>query len=559
MNTRYAMALVLTVSILMLTGCKSDDEEVPTVNVTKTSTEILYPTVDQKMTISFTASADWTASCSANWLRVSPALGKAGSHTITVTTTQTNRTKATRSAQIIISAGPTQKSISVRQSGEYGLFDQDAYEVGAEGGKVSITFTSNVDNVENLTLAYNSQVKWIHWDDAASTRSGEELQYKVNDLIVDPNESPTPRSAIYVLALLTSDGNWVGLDTTYVQQAGISSGYESSDYSADGTVTMMQKATKGSGIKIVMMGDGFADKDINDGTYKKVMEKSMEYLFSEEPAKSLRDYFSVYAVTAVSKNDQVGEGYSTVFSAVPDPQSSNIAADEKVVEKYTKKVNDVPDLTNVLSIVILNSHVHNGVTYLYTNNNTMSPIQYAIALCPVINDLENEEFRTVLVHEAIGHGLAKLGDEYGYKENGAATQEVYNRIANLHQYGWVRNVDSTNNLTKVDWHQFLGDDRYNNENIGAYEGGYTYTLGIYKPTQKSMMNGNDSPFNAPSRKAIYDRVMKLGEGKSESAYEEFVAFDQQHQPEQWSYSLSRSTRSGAVKRLAPPVMIYREW
>ena len=43
--------------------------------------------------------------------------------------------------------------------------------------------------------------------------------------------------------------------------------YESEDYSADGQTEMLQEATEGEGIPIVLMGDGFTDADIADSTY----------------------------------------------------------------------------------------------------------------------------------------------------------------------------------------------------------------------------------------------------------------------------------------------------
>ena len=73
-----------------------------------------------------------------------------------------------------------------------------------------------------------------------------------------------------------------------------------------------------------------------------------------------------------------------------------------------------------------------------------------------------------------------------------------------------------------------------------------------------MMNDNRSPFNAPSRQAIYNRVMKLALGQ-EPTYEEFTAFDQAHQPAVWDYSTL--TRQGGVcdvrMPLAPPRLIAR--
>lgn len=63
--------------------------------------------------------------------------------------------------------------------------------------------------------------------------------------------------------------------------------YTSSDYSKDGEVFTLQKATKGKGIDLVFMGDAFVDKDMEpNGLYEQMMEAGMEKLFSIEPYKS---------------------------------------------------------------------------------------------------------------------------------------------------------------------------------------------------------------------------------------------------------------------------------
>ena len=54
------------------------------------------------------------------------------------------------------------------------------------------------------------------------------------------------------------------------------------------------------GINIVLMGDGYTDRLIADGTYDNTMNTAMEKLFTEEPYKSFRNYFNVYSVSVVS-------------------------------------------------------------------------------------------------------------------------------------------------------------------------------------------------------------------------------------------------------------------
>ena len=63
-----------------------------------------------------------------------------------------------------------------------------------------------------------------------------------------------------------------------------------------------------------------------------------------------------------------------------------------------KKVKGI-DENRALAVVILNTNLHKGVTYMYADSR--SNTSYAVALCPIIENLESEMFREVLVHEAI--------------------------------------------------------------------------------------------------------------------------------------------------------------
>lgn len=539
---------VLAFFFCLVSAC-TEESSSRGITLTSSSAVELYPVVNQKGTVSFNAPSNWTASCSASWLYITPRQGGAGDNTITLTTTSTNQTKATRSAQLNITSRGSQKNVTVVQSGKYALFLQNETTLGPEGGSLTLRFVSNMEEDDNLQVGYREQ-NWIGWADRSRmTRS--EWQGKLPVLNIQPNTSSETRTAAFALMMGTPDGEWLGLDTCFVHQLGYSDDYASTDYSDDGTVTLLQQARTGRGINVVIMGDGFADRDIADGTYMSVMCQTIENMFSEEPIRSLRDYFNVYAVTAVSQNSGVGSSYSTVFSTVPSMTDSNIACDESKIEEYLKKVSGI-NLRNALAIVILNGHSHNGVTYWYTDQNHQ-PLQYALALCPVIDDLESETFRQVLTHEVVGHGLAKLGDEYGYERQGTATDEVISKVNSMHDYGWVSNVDTSSDPSAVVWSLFIGDTQFQNEAIGVYEGGYTYVAGIYRSTPESMMNSNQSPFNAPSRYAIYKKVMELGEGRANVPYGEFVVFDAEHKPSVWDYSVTRSSQSSCW-RPAPPVL-----
>lgn len=184
-----------------------------------------------------------------------------------------------------------------------------------------------------------------------------------------------------------------------------------------------------------------------------------------------------------------------------------------------------------MAVVVLNTSAYAGTTYFGYQDGNGKFIEFAIAYCPVIESLESEYFRQVLVHEAIGHGFGKLEDEYVYPEKGSVTTLEMQRIRIMQANGWAQNVDFTASADTVLWAPFLTDSHYQNEHLGVYEGACTYSEGIYRPSEDSMMNSNTCAFNAPSRKSLYGKVMKIGTAVEEVTYEDFVAFDIAHLPE----------------------------
>lgn len=544
----------------LLAGCAKD--EVGGVSISSGETTELYAVTNLSQEVKFFAGDDWTATCPANWLTFSPKKGGEGANTITVSTTSTNRTKSVRSAKLTITSGGKKRTVTIKQSGDYGVFDADEFSYSPEGGKLDITFKTNLDDDKLFFYMSTGMDEWIPELKKDKARTRAELRDgKIKTLTVSPNTDVNPRTGAFFLAMKDKMGNPLMLDTLYIYQGGMTDGYYSVDYSADGQVEQLNKSTQGKGIPIVLMGDGFQDRHIADSTYLRVMNQAMDNLFSEEPFKSLKNYFDVYAVTAVSKHNNFGEDYQTALGTVPDHQSMGIKMDTKAVMSYVKRVNEIDSL-NTLAVVILNTNIHRGVTYMFYNKDNTPPINYAIALCPVIDSLKSESFRSVLVHEAVGHGFAKLADEYVRSTEGSATEKEIKWLKEYHAEDRLLNVDSESDPSKTIWSRFVTDPEYANENLGAYEGGWTYYTGIYRPSEESMMRSNNAPFNAPSRRAIYDRVMLLALDKK-TTYDDFVAFDKDHKPTKWSYEARYGARTrqswDAPWHPAPPRMILRTW
>lgn len=73
-------------------------------------------------------------------------------------------------------------------------------------------------------------------------------------------------------------------------------------------VKTLRKASQGKGVNLVLMGDGYTDAMIADGTYDAAIKRMYDVLFVEEPYKSLSDRFNVYQVIDdYRRNDNSGE------------------------------------------------------------------------------------------------------------------------------------------------------------------------------------------------------------------------------------------------------------
>ena len=550
------LSLGLVVISLVMTGCSEDGTSSAgiTWDSSFSGTTEMYPVVNQSSEIKFKAESSWKASCSAKWLTFSPKSGEKGNQVITVATTSTNRTKNTRTAQLTIESGGSTKTVTIKQSGEYAVFEHDELNFTSDGGPLNETFVSSLDQDNLFVYATDGIDEWIQSTNS-NDRTRQEYKYSFQNLRVQPNTSKDPRTGAFFLMMKDKSGNPLALDTLFIYQEGASDGYQSSDYSQDGKVSQLNIASQGKGIPIVIMGDGFVDKEIADGSYSRTINQAMEHLFSEEPIKSLREYFNVYQVNAVSKRNIFDGTSSTVFGTVPDHQTMGIDVDASQVMKYVKKVEGI-DSIHALAVVIMNMNINKGVTYMMASNK-ISDYSYSIALCPVIDSLKSEMFRSVLVHEAVGHGFAKLADEYVRSTEGSATDDDIKELKERHEkYGWFLNVDSEKDSTKVLWTKFIYDAEFSNEKIGTYEGGYTFFKGVYRPSEESMMRSNDAPFNAPSRQVIYNKVMKMALDRTPT-YQEFVEFDKAHKPTTWKYRDRTRQSGGDIWRPAPPRIIWR--
>ena len=402
------------------------------------------------------------------------------------------------------------------------LFDIDGYEQD-----ITMTVTANI------SYSIDSQPEWIS---KKSDNSG------VYTFTVSANTTSSARSGDIIFKNVNNS-----LLTVTVKQ-GIQA-YTSSDYSQDGQVTKIHSATAGKGIDVVFVGDAFADKD--QELFNKYVEFGKEAFFTEEPFKSTKDRFNIYRIGSVSKNGIITqEGGDTKFSA-QFGQGTNISGDDKAVFSFVQEKIPSVDLTKTIIFVIINKAKYAGTCWMYTNN---------MAICYVPLCRDETDYAQTLRHEGCGHGFGKLADEYFYDSMGRIPDDKVSELKKWKgfAYGFYENVDLTSDPNTILWSKFISDSRYSGK-VGVYEGGYTYPYGVYRPTDNSIMRYNTGGFNAPSREAIYKKIMKFSEGDAWTYdYETFVAFDA---PARSAEAVTRAAaQCAAVDKanfipLAPPVMV----
>ena len=380
-------------------------------------------------------------------------------------------------------------------------------------------------------------------------------------------------------------------------------------------VQVLQEATKGNGTDIIIMGDGFAaDQFGQNGKYERVMLKAYEDFFSVEPYKSLKAYFNVYYINAVSDENHDAEPYfdgwgaqngavngsaSTVFSTQFTPGATTITGDNDAALEYAMQAlrakggkggtecNDEQEVSvranQSLMMVMTNVHCHAGTCNMVWTYGSDYGNAYSVAYTALGNN-DDEQCRWTTIHEAGGHGFGKLDDEYGGYRYTSFNTSVWYNLRNYHSYGVSRNINEHwteeeaagwNGLdwpyttsSNVYWSELLNEDLgyVSSESLGIYKGANTLEHMFCRATPNSIMRNQYADdgrfFNAISRWAIWYRLMKLTGSTTasdfKSSLDEFLAFDSTISIDTETLTRSVSYNQGMLP-LGAPVLIEGRW
>lgn len=312
----------------------------------------------------------------------------------------------------------------------------------------------------------------------------------------------------------------------------------------DGDYVKVQSATRGDGIDLVFLGDGYTIDDIGRGRFSGNLNEAIEHFFDIEPYRTYRNYFNVYIVYAFSEESGISDHITTkntkFSSKYENPNTTRMTTNDSKCFEYALKVPLTSDLTETLITVITNSSRYAGTNWSYSNG-------MAISIAPVSNYSYPYDFRGVVQHEAGGHGFGKLADEYT-NSNATIPSADKEELRLWQQWGFFMNVDLTNDLNRILWKHFIGEPDYSY--VGAHEGGYYYAYGVWRPEVTSLMIHNIPYINAPGRELIVRRIKKLA-GETFS----FDEFKQKDVRETHVLTRSASVPYDPKMLLPPPILI----
>lgn len=268
----------------------------------------------------------------------------------------------------------------------------------------------------------------------------------------------------------------------------------------------LQNHSKGQGIDIMFIGDGWSGKDISDGSYLELIKEQTEHFFAVEPYKSHREYFNVHVAFPLSQESgvntmhtYVNNKFGTLYGYIGDMCSiDRLLTESDQVLNYAFESGALKRENRWRSMIILvpNSDVYSGVTEFHDG--------MPLSICPPSNRPYPQDTRGVIQHEAGGHGFGRLADEE-IRYSSWATPNIVAEIEAKHREGWYKNIATTSKMSQVPWADFIFDTRYS-DYVDIYEGAYSYMRGVFRSESNSCMNYGIPYYNAISRLEIMRRI-----------------------------------------------------
>ena len=244
-------------------------------------------------------------------------------------------------------------------------------------------------------------------------------------------------------------------------------------------------------VDLLFLAEGYTSEEM--GKFMNDVNRSVGFIFAEEPFKSNREAFNIRAVKSNSPDsgtDIPGQGIWK--NTVMNSNFYTFGIERYMTTLDYRAVCDVAANAHYDQIYILVNTEKYGGGGMYN--------MYAISAA------DNEESQAVVVHE-FGHSFAGLADEY-YN-----SKVAYNDFFNLQEEPWNPNLTT---LVEFDrkWVNLIPDgipvptpaeDQYV-KTVGVYEGGGYVAKGVYRPMMDCLMHSNEASFCPVCQRSILQMI-----------------------------------------------------
>ena len=308
---------------------------------------------------------------------------------------------------------------------------------------------------------------------------------------------------------------------------------------------------------IAILADGFTeDEQIK---FEMLAKSGLDYLFSVEPFKSYKEYFTAYICRVVSNESGAGvtDGNDNVVTPVDNyfgsrwgtDSYSDMTADVDVVRSYLRE--HIPEVVSgelsykdVPTILLINDNRYGGICHIYQSGWSYCQvpyqyaggnIQWAFPSYQAVNvrdesegyrettDEERDEmgrhvgdWRNTLLHEFGGHGYGRLTDEYW---NGTTPRYMLPGDVSGHFYPVPYAVNVSGYYDGVPWQEDLLDRmdlllarNADYSRIGVWHGGQQSIYYRWRSEKVSCMIDNRPYFSTWQRMLIVRTILeKAGE------------------------------------------------
>ena len=304
---------------------------------------------------------------------------------------------------------------------------------------------------------------------------------------------------------------------------------------------------------IALLADGFVEEDLD--LFEVLAKSATDYLFSVEPYKSYKDYFTVYLCRVASNESGGGitDGNKNIITPVDNyfgsrwgtDSYSDMTADAGTIQSYLRT--HIPEIlsgeqgyTDVVTALLINDERYGGICHNYGSGWAFAQIPYqhrggamswSFPKYQAVNERDNSQgyrettdaerdelgrntgdWRNTFLHEFGGHAYGRLGDEYW--------KTSYVQPGEISSHSWT--VPYRLNLTglygEFPWQDLLDHrDEWVARNpdyarIGVFHGGQVSLYYRWRSEKTSCMIDNRAYFSTWQRILIVRRILeKAGE------------------------------------------------